>query len=186
MASHRSAPMPAIFALVDFDPDGISIMSTYKLGSYQLSHESENLKVPAIQWLGIKSRDLVHNIDGTTNEDDRGLLKLSVRDRKKAVSMLENNKALVEKGAEQEWRRELQLMLMLGVKAEMEILGKRDGGVEAWVRYELEQRVQTSFVGGTDPLTNHLEGEDLEGPSDGVVDDSSTPDRGEAGIARNR
>lgn len=35
------------------------------------------------------------------------------------------------------WRRELQVMLMLNVKAEMEILADRQGGVKGWVEEKL-------------------------------------------------
>ena len=59
-------------------------------------------------------------------------MKLTSRDRKKAVKMLEKG-LFEENGREREWRHELQVMLMLGVKAEMEILAERDGGVEGWV-----------------------------------------------------
>ncbi len=47
-----------MFALVDFDPDGVSIMRTYKYPSMRLSHE-ENAEIPQLRWLGIKSSDLV-------------------------------------------------------------------------------------------------------------------------------
>lgn len=36
------------------------------------------------------------------------------------------------------WRRELQVMLVLGYKAEMELLGEREGGVEAWLERKLK------------------------------------------------
>jgi meiotic recombination protein SPO11 len=109
-------------------------MSNYKHGSYNLSHKNEHLNVPGIRWLGIKSSDIVNEADGT---EARGLLRLSGRDRKKAVKMLENGRVLQEGGGEAEWRRELQVMLMLHVKAEMEILSERQGGVEEWVEENL-------------------------------------------------
>ena len=54
--------------------------------------------------------------------------------------MLDRSKVLGEDGEEQEWRRELQVMLMLNVKAEMEILSARDGGVAGWVEQKLFER----------------------------------------------
>ena len=66
------------------------------------------------------------------------LLRLSARDRKKALKMMENGEAFDEEsGGEGEWRRELQVMLMLNVKAEMEILAEKEGGVEGWVERRL-------------------------------------------------
>ena len=103
------------------------------------------LKVPSIQWLGIKSADTQHHIDRTTDHDSQGLLQLSLRDRKKAIKMLENNVVLAENGSEREWRREIQVMLMLGMKAEMEILAQRSEGLEGWVERKLEEEMQGKF-----------------------------------------
>lgn len=126
--------------MVDFDPDGISIMSTYKHGSINLAHENANLRCPTTRWLGVKSGDLDFRASKTAPSDDdddiKGLLKLSRRDRKKAVRML-GQEICEEHGVELEWRRELQVMLMLNVKVEMEILSQRQGGIETWVEDRL-------------------------------------------------
>lgn len=125
---------PPIYALTDFDPDGLAIMSTYKHGSFNLSHEDAGLNVPSIQWLGVRSRDV---LAGNGQDDYNGLLRLSARDRKKATDMLERSGVLQESGKEEEWRRELQAMLMINVKAEMEVLAEREGGVKGWVEEKL-------------------------------------------------
>ncbi|KAL8690480.1 MAG: hypothetical protein Q9224_004398 [Gallowayella concinna] len=142
LLSISSYPPLPIYALVDFDPDGIAIMSTYKHGSLTLSHQKANLMTPTVRWLGVKSRDLDFNRserepfhDGEA-EDRRGLLRLSKRDRKKAVNMLGQEMCEAD-GAEQDWRRELQVMLMLNLKVEMEILSDREGGVGGWVENRL-------------------------------------------------
>ncbi|MCJ1275954.1 hypothetical protein MMC21_003759 [Puttea exsequens] len=128
---------PPIYALTDFDPDGLAIMSTYKHGSLNLSHENFQLSVSSIEWLGIQISDILHAEAAQTGQ---GLLRLSGRDRRKAIMMLDRSKVLGEDGEEQEWRRELQVMLMLNVKAEMEILSARDGGVAGWVEQKLFER----------------------------------------------
>jgi meiotic recombination protein SPO11 len=125
---------------VDFDPDGIAIMSTYKHGSWTLSHENANLNVPSMRWLGLQSREL---LDGTTGGMNDGLLQLTMRDRKKAIKMLERP-LLDGDGEEKEWRRELQVMLMLAVKAEMEVLADRAGGVCGWVEKRLLEEIGTA------------------------------------------
>lgn len=92
-------------------------MSTYKHGSKALAHET-NLAVPSIQWLGIRSSDFL--------EDDslgQELLAMSKRDRNIAKKMLERRET--EEGNE-EWRKELQVMLMLNMKAEIQILGNEE------------------------------------------------------------
>ncbi|KAL8878599.1 MAG: hypothetical protein Q9198_003622 [Flavoplaca austrocitrina] len=141
LLSISSHPLPSIYALVDFDPDGVSIMSTYKHGSISLAHENANLRCPTIRWLGVKSGDLDLRAWKTATSDDEGdgiegLLRLSRRDRKKAVKML-GQEICEELGVERQWRRELQVMLMLNVKVEMEILSQRDGGIERWVEDRL-------------------------------------------------
>ena len=86
-------------------------MSTYKHGSVNLAHES-NLAVRSIQWLGVRSCHFLR-----TDRDAQGLLKLTARDRKIAL------KLLGKRISDGDWRRELQLMLILNVKAEIQILG---------------------------------------------------------------
>ena len=126
-------------------------MSTYKYGSFKLSHENVDLNVPSIQWLGIQSRDV---LDGNAQDEYNGLLRLSARDRKKAADMLEKSEVLQEGGKEEEWRRELQVMLMLNVKGEMEVLAERAGGVKGWVEEKLLEN-GTSLHADEDLLETH-------------------------------
>lgn len=87
-------------------------MSVYKHGSISLAHEKD-VAVPSIRWLGVRSQDFLK-----TESDMPGLLTLTKRDRRIAGIMLGKS----EEG-DLEWRRELQVMLMLNVKAEIQILG---------------------------------------------------------------
>ncbi|KAL8636718.1 MAG: hypothetical protein Q9228_005920 [Teloschistes exilis] len=152
LLSISSHPPPPIVALVDFDPDGIVIMSTYKHGSAALAHESDNLRVPLVRWLGVKSVDLTTTKPNTESYDDRnGLLQLSMRDRKKAVKMLDQE-LCAEDGVEQEWRRELQVMLMLNMKGEMEMLSQLKGGIELWVEDRICAETLRSRKVGNDSL----------------------------------
>ncbi|KAK4211472.1 Spo11/DNA topoisomerase VI subunit A [Rhypophila decipiens] len=50
-------PTMPFYGLVDFDPYGISIFRTFKIGSRRLDHE-DAATVPALQWLGIRSEDV--------------------------------------------------------------------------------------------------------------------------------
>ena len=156
-------------------------MSTYKYGSLNLSHENAGLNVPSIQWLGIQSRDVL-----ARNEHDEysGLLRLSARDRKKAADMLEKSEVLQEGGMEKVWRRELQVMLMLNVKAEMEVLADRQGGVKGWVEEKLLEK-GTDLHAHDDLLEMHqlpdvrLNEKDLPSPQadeDFLLDAHETPD----------
>lgn len=125
-------------------------MSIYKHGSWNLSHEDQNHNVPSICWLGPKSEDLLFN-NGEGDEYDSGmvsdsevagLLRLSLRDRRRAVGMMKKI-SLKKNGQDKEWKRELQVMLMLGLKAEMEVLGNRNKGLEAWVERKLSIKTMT-------------------------------------------
>lgn len=60
-----------MYALVDYDPDGIAIMRTYKHGSQGLEHE-QNSTVPELRWLGIRSSDLLDLGDLVTDPDSQG------------------------------------------------------------------------------------------------------------------
>lgn len=123
-----------MFALVDFDPDGIGIMSTYKYGSMALSHENSQLAVPGLQWLGIRSHDIVSS--------NSGIMKLSSRDRMTARRML--GKDICGEGEkDEEWRMELQRMLFLNAKAEIQILGS-GSNLEAW----LDRKLRTTLDDG--------------------------------------
>ncbi|KAF7885191.1 hypothetical protein EAF00_011009 [Botryotinia globosa] len=126
-------PIIPIYALVDFDPDGIGIMSTYKHGSVALAHENENLSIPSVRWLGLKSKDMMQG--GKENE---GLLKLSERDRRLAVKMLQRD-VCQWGGDEYEWRKEIQVMLMLNKKAEIQIIGNGNA-LENWLNESLEMK----------------------------------------------
>lgn len=146
------APHIPLYALVDFDPDGIAIMSNYKYGSYALAHENitsassagRGLNLPRLQWLGLNSSQLeIRPKDGgATGEevasDGQALMRLTVRDRKKARHML-TGEICAEAGPQPDWRRELQVMLLLNVKAEIQILEEQSGGISGWLAGVLAQ-----------------------------------------------
>ncbi|KAK2748971.1 hypothetical protein FQN57_007254 [Myotisia sp. PD_48] len=128
-SSNESNGCPTIYALVDCDPDGLAIMSTYKYGSMAQVHENSRLNVPEIRWLGLR---LSETLTSMQESSKFSLLQLTQRDRKKAEAMLKKNPSFAEGGPEPSWRRELQVMLMLNLKAEIEILYELDGGMASW------------------------------------------------------
>lgn len=139
-----NSPHIPMFALVDFDPDGIAIMSTYKYGSSRLAHENVTstglpaLCLPQLRWLGVQGHHL-YRATGTERDfdsgpmfDAQGIMRLTPRDRRKACRMLEWD-VCAEDGPEPSWRSELQRMLMLNVKAEMQVLEGVPGGIASWI-----------------------------------------------------
>lgn len=107
-------------------------MSAYKHGSASLQ-QHDNPKIPRLNWLGLKSDTVCQTINVCGAQE---LLPLSNRDRRRASKMLEW-KNLDEDGAEAGWRRELQIMLMLNYKAEIQLMDEREGGVHGWIKDRL-------------------------------------------------
>jgi meiotic recombination protein SPO11 len=116
---------PPIFGLADCDPDGLAILSIYRNGSTALAHENDSLRVPQLQWLGLR---VEHTMDERLLHNSQGLLSLSVRDRRKAVKMLERC-VDDEDDEESHVRGALQSMLMLNTKAELQLLDAVPNGM---------------------------------------------------------
>ena len=141
-----------VFTLVDFDPDGLNIYRCYRYGSRGLKAFSQ--PCTNMQWLGIKSFHLLqfHNMScelsnemnpsdsqshgssqtprpsiASTNCRDP-ISPLTNRDRKHALATLQRHSATSGMSLDaSELRHELQVMLMMGVKSEIQWLD--DGGV---------------------------------------------------------
>lgn len=158
---HSAFPQVPIYALVDYDPSGIAIMLTYKCGSQGLSHE-ENITVPGILWLGPTSHDILDNTrhPSVSNTNSFGDINseydyapspptalcgspsvlpvevttnLSTSDRRKAISLLCRLDSHPVKSTDAPCLvRELQLMLMLNIKAEIQAVDD-SGNMERWL-----------------------------------------------------
>jgi meiotic recombination protein SPO11 len=131
-----SIPGIAVLGLVDFDPYGLDILSIYKYGSVSLAHET-GMELATLIWLGLRSHIFRPGFAGDDLENK--LLKLTDRDRRKAISML--NKPIFQAEATEEndiherrWRRELQVMLILNMKAEIQVLGNSEKLVASLTR----------------------------------------------------
>ncbi|KAL4991612.1 Spo11/DNA topoisomerase VI subunit A [Aspergillus falconensis] len=129
--------VPTFYALVDGDPDGMAIMSTYKYGSMAHTRENERLNLPSLQWLGLRTSEI---IGGLKSDGDETLMSLTRRDRRKIMTMLGRSPVWAVDGPEAEWRVELQRMLVLNIKAEIEILYDRVGGLEGWINRKMRRQ----------------------------------------------
>ncbi|KAJ5238971.1 Winged helix-turn-helix transcription repressor DNA-binding [Penicillium chermesinum] len=121
---------PPFYALVDGDPDGLAIMSIFKYGSAAHAHDNYMYTIPTLQCLGLRVSETVPRV---MNYANKASSPLSMRDRQKVISMLRNNPAWASNGPETESRVELQRMLMLNIKAEIEMLYDQNGGLEGWI-----------------------------------------------------
>lgn len=128
---------PPVYGLADFDPDGLAILATYKHGSVALAHESAELRVPQLKWLGLRSEHIL--LGGDSTHANQGLLTLTARDRGKARKMLERGVLDEDDGGDAGvgYSRELQVMLMLNVKAELQLLDAVLDGMAKLLESEL-------------------------------------------------
>lgn len=110
---------PKVYGLADFDPDGISILSIFQNGSWALPHERDAHCVPRLQRLGLNSGHILDRADGVFPL--QGLLILTKRDRNKAIRALKENE-MFQSHDYAARRHELQIMLLLNVKAELQFL----------------------------------------------------------------
>lgn len=117
---------PPVYGLADFDPDGVAILSTYKHGSKALAHENEAHRVPQLKWLGLRSQNLL--LGGNNSQAIQGVMTLSPRDRRKAIRLVEQQNT-TEDGIDADWAAELRRMLMLNMKAELQLIDAVPGGM---------------------------------------------------------
>ena len=107
-------------------------------GSKTLAQEHA-CNLPEMRWIGLKSADLVLASDAPNLS-----LHLSARDRSVALSMLSSDEWRDEAGdilpGLKECYVELQRMLLLNKKAEIQILEELAGGAEKWLTERLSVR----------------------------------------------
>jgi meiotic recombination protein SPO11 len=114
-------------------------MQIYRQGSYSLPNERE-LNVPEVQWLGVRIDDILVDV-----QDDESVLKLTARDRRKAVAMLERSSSESTDKVDEQCRMELQQMLMLNIKAEIQILEERPWALERWLNGKMGRQLSKSI-----------------------------------------
>lgn len=107
----KKLDLPA-YCLVDCDPYGFDILTTYRFGSMTMGFDAKSLCVPGMRWLGVFPSD-----SDKYHLPDRCLLPFSPEDKKKAYTMLQRCYMYREAP---KWRSELEIMLQRGVKFEIE------------------------------------------------------------------
>lgn len=118
-----------ILGLFDYDPYGIDILKCYRVGS-KVSIGEKALAIPTMKWIGVRSRDLM--------QSESGGIPMTQNDRLKAQRLLETMVVGGEVAIElTDCRNELQTMLMLHNKAEIQALDNGPGDLRQW----LEDRI---------------------------------------------
>nr|XP_009760276.1 PREDICTED: meiotic recombination protein SPO11-1 isoform X2 [Nicotiana sylvestris] len=103
-----------VYCLVDCDPYGFDILTTYKFGSLQMAYDAKFLRVCEIQWLGVFIQDC-----DNYSIPQQCLLPLTAEDKRKVEAML--LRCYLQREVPK-WRFELELLLHKGVKFEIEAL----------------------------------------------------------------
>lgn len=141
-STHPALP---IFILTDYDPDGINIFSCYRFGSDALSHETQANDLIAT-WLGVKTEHVLerqsamshYGVSQTSANLSTSclgsVLALTGRDRKLARRAL--NRVTERDSDDAGVRRELQLMLLLNTKSEIQSLDDA-GNLDHWLDREI-------------------------------------------------
>lgn len=114
-------------------------MQTYRFGSIALAHEGAST-VPEMIWMGLRLSDV--SVGGT---DDEALMPLTAVERERIRAMLARQTANPD-GQDGECFAELQKMLMLNVKAEIQLLEERPGGLLHWIEMSI---MRETLVGDT-------------------------------------
>ncbi|KAI6762764.1 hypothetical protein HG530_008744 [Fusarium avenaceum] len=157
-----SGDMLPILGLFDYDPDGVKILRCYRYGSERLSHET-GISTQTLQWLGVKSNHLFRDYNSalpissdSVSQSSRVSMTstscrdpvsyLSARERAAAISTLKKMEHISGNDVEvSEMRRELQLMLTLGVKAEIEWLDE-SGDLCSWLDGEIGEALISDSI----------------------------------------
>ncbi|PRQ29088.1 putative DNA topoisomerase (ATP-hydrolyzing) [Rosa chinensis] len=124
-----------VFALVDFDPYGLKILSVFRNGSKNMSFDSENLTTPDIKLIGMLHKDIERY---QIREDLK--LKMTDFDIKTAKSLLK--KPYIS----EEEKEGLRYMLDNGIKCEVEAWYSH--GIEFLSKVVLPLKIQSMVVPG--------------------------------------
>jgi DNA topoisomerase VI subunit A len=112
---HEELQLP-VYVLVDNDPWGYYIYSVVKQGSINLAFESERMAIPSARFLGMSSYD-AKKFDIPREVS----IKLNEQDIRRAKEI--RNYPWFQK---KPWQKEIDNMLRLGVKLELEALSSKD------------------------------------------------------------
>ncbi|KAJ9153924.1 hypothetical protein P3X46_027312 [Hevea brasiliensis] len=123
-----------IYCLVDCDPYGFDILTTYCFGSMQMAYDAKFLRVPEIRWLGAFPSDFEKY-----GLPQQCLLPLTAEDKRRTETML--LRCYLQREVPQ-WRLELESMLQRGVKFEIEALSVHS------LSFLSEQYIPSKIQGG--------------------------------------
>lgn len=117
---HHELKLP-VYVLVDNDPWGYYIYSVVKQGSINLAFESQRMAIPSARFIGMSSYDMERfDIPRAVS------ISLNDQDVRRAKEILNYPWFQRKQGRRYPWRAEINHMLELGVKLELEALSNKD------------------------------------------------------------
>ena len=102
-----------VLGLVDSDPSGLKIISVYMQGSKNMSYDSRSLTTRDIKWLGVRPTDFEKY-----NIPEECLIPMTDADMRTGQLLLQED--FIKQN--EEWSKEIKLMLKLKRKAEIQAL----------------------------------------------------------------
>lgn len=139
---------------MDYDPDGLNIYRCYRWGSDFIRQNQTSAVFADIHYLGIRSADILHlktycdaaeailqrlpenndaGIGISSTESREPVAPLTSRDRKKATEVISKLKGCAQTDPiATDALKELQIMMMLGVKAEIQAVDE-SGDLTEWL-----------------------------------------------------
>lgn len=112
---HHELGLP-VYVLVDNDPWGYYIYSVVKQGSINLAYESQRMAIPGARFIGMSSYDM-EKFDISRSVT----IKLNDQDIRRAKEIL-----AYPWFQKKPWQKEINYMLKLGVKLELEAFSNKD------------------------------------------------------------
>ncbi|KAI8097386.1 Spo11/DNA topoisomerase VI subunit A [Halteromyces radiatus] len=146
MVKHLSTRYPRmpVLAVMDNDPYGLDIYSVYKWGSMAQAHDSVNLTIPSMKFLGLEYADRKKY-----QIPDIAYTPLTMKDREKGIRMIQSAQQL-QSNATTEYKQfilEVCKILHRNQKCELQALCS-DGplGFIEYLQLKLEAQLDTIFV----------------------------------------
>jgi len=141
---HDELSLP-VYGLCDWNPFGLALLLTYKLGSATGGDEAEQYAVPELSWLGLHAATI----------DAKALPKecfqtMTATDRSKCSSMLERCEFLAAASDPKYpnlWRAQLQEMARREQKVELEAIFAGKDGLTSFTRDLVTNIMKKEFIG---------------------------------------
>ncbi|KAL9110749.1 MAG: hypothetical protein Q9227_004741 [Pyrenula ochraceoflavens] len=132
--STENMMVPPVLGLFDYNPDGLMIFKIYQSGAWAIADQRLDFNVPEIQYTGLH----LNQMPKQGRRD--GLRRLTLRDRKKAFDMLRTVDTDIDDTAQVSLKRRLQMMLVLGYKAELEVMEQDENRLAGWISRMIGRR----------------------------------------------